>query len=158
MAFKRKISYTILCQPCWDTIPEEHCLVKVVQIYLRQHCTRKLLAQCWLRAHRHNFAGKSVAVSNMSNSLSFNQEQYHNCFCLMLALDFIYGLQDNKQQVLTSLSMQLLYYLLSICSYSHFLSNFSYVSTFSSRFFQIAASCWFQACHAIRLFQLKMVL
>ena len=28
----------------------EYCLVNVVQKHLRQHSTRKLLAQCWLRA------------------------------------------------------------------------------------------------------------
>ena len=38
------------------------------QIRLRQHCTRKLLAQCWPREHRHSFAGKP-AVSNMSGDL-----------------------------------------------------------------------------------------
>ena len=63
-----KITYTMLCRPCWNNIAQEYCLVNVVQICLRQHCTRKLLAQCWLKAHRYTFAEKP-AVSNMSGSL-----------------------------------------------------------------------------------------
>ena len=43
---------------CWPTF---HSLVNVVQIHLRQHCTRKLLAQCWPRPHTHLFAGKQPA-------------------------------------------------------------------------------------------------
>ena len=35
-----------------------YCLVNVVQIHLREHCTRKLLLQCWTRALRHVFRGK----------------------------------------------------------------------------------------------------
>ena len=58
----------MLCRPCWNNIAQEYCLVNVVQICLRQHCTRKLLAQYWLKAHRYTFAEKP-AVSNMSDSL-----------------------------------------------------------------------------------------
>ena len=41
--------------------PAFHSLVNVVQIHLRQHCTRKLLEQCWPRPHTHLFAGKQPA-------------------------------------------------------------------------------------------------
>ena len=63
-----KITYKMSCRPCWNNIALEYCLVNVVQICLRQHCTRKLLAQCWLKAHSYTLAEKS-AVSNMSGSL-----------------------------------------------------------------------------------------
>ena len=40
----------------------QHCrgmfLVNVVQIRHRQHCTKRLLVQCWPRVYRHVFAGK----------------------------------------------------------------------------------------------------
>ena len=72
----RKIPYTMLYRPCWDNIAQEHCLVIVAQVRLRQYYTRKLLVQCWTRAYRHTFTGKPV-VSNMSDSLFFNQVQYH---------------------------------------------------------------------------------
>ena len=64
----RKIIYTVLCWTCWNNIAKEYCLVNVVQICLRQYCTTKLLAQCWLKAYRYTFAEKP-AVSNMSGSL-----------------------------------------------------------------------------------------
>ena len=44
-----------------------------------QCCPRKLLAQCWPKAHRHTIAGKPN-VSNMSEGLFFNQVQYHRTF------------------------------------------------------------------------------
>ena len=64
----------MLYQPCWDNIG--YCLVNVIQTCLRQHCTRKLFAQCWPRAHRYTFAVKP-AVWNKSGNLLFNQAQYH---------------------------------------------------------------------------------
>lgn len=33
---------------------------------LRQHCTRKLIVWCWLRVHRHVFAGKLVVITRYS--------------------------------------------------------------------------------------------
>ena len=59
----------MLCWPCWDNIAKEYCLVNVVQICLRKHDTRKVLVQCWHRAHSLHFAGTLVVVSNMSGSL-----------------------------------------------------------------------------------------
>ena len=41
--FMRKLTYAISYRPCWDKLAEEYCLVNVVQILLRQNCTRKLL-------------------------------------------------------------------------------------------------------------------
>ena len=38
----RKITYTMLCRPYWNNIAQEYYLVNVVQIRLRQHCTKKL--------------------------------------------------------------------------------------------------------------------
>ena len=40
------------------TLQKMSSLYNIVKIRLRQHCTRKLLVQCWPRAHRHRFAEK----------------------------------------------------------------------------------------------------
>ena len=61
---------------CRQFSPTGHSLVNIFQIRLRQNCTRKLLVQCWPRAHRYTFAG-IPAVSNMSGDLFFNRVQHH---------------------------------------------------------------------------------
>ena len=48
----RKTTHAMLYQPCWNNIAYGYLLVNAIQIFLRQHCTRKLLAQCLPRAHR----------------------------------------------------------------------------------------------------------
>ena len=76
----RKIWNTVLTmllyRRCWNNIAWKYRLVNVVQIGLRQCCTRKLLAQFWPWAHRYTFAGKPT-VSNKSGGLFFKREQYH---------------------------------------------------------------------------------
>ena len=74
----------MLYQPCWDNIAQEYCLVKVAQIRPRQHCTRKLLAQCSPRAHRYTFAEKT-ASSNMPGGLLFKLK-YSKVFMKTLQL------------------------------------------------------------------------
>ena len=61
---------------CRQFSPTGHSLVNIFQIRLRQNCTRKLLVQCWPRAHRYTFAG-IPAASNMSGDLFFNRVQHH---------------------------------------------------------------------------------
>ena len=51
----------------WGIIAEEYCLINVVQIHLRQHCTRKALVQCW--QDRHTFAGKHSDILSQENQL-----------------------------------------------------------------------------------------
>ena len=53
-----------------------------VWIYLGQHCTRKLLVQCWPRAHRYTFSGKP-AFPNMPGGLFF---KWVHCHQTILAL------------------------------------------------------------------------
>ena len=48
---------------CWNNIAQEYCLVNVVQIRLRQHCTRDVGSK-----RIYTFAEKP-AVSNMPGSL-----------------------------------------------------------------------------------------
>ena len=60
--------------------------------------------QCWLKAHRHAFAGKPVVVvSNMPSSLIFKRVQYHRRILnlLMLARGFNYGLRDSYEHRMT---------------------------------------------------------
>ena len=96
----RKMTYTMLCRPCWNNIALEYCLVNVVQICLRQHCTRKLLAQCWLEAHRHTLAEQPV-VSNMSGSLvltGYYITEQSWLFLFNVGLGVHYGLRDNNEK------------------------------------------------------------
>ena len=39
----RKITYTMLCRPCWDNIAQENLILNIVQIHLGVHYARKLL-------------------------------------------------------------------------------------------------------------------
>ena len=57
-------------QNCIEILSSQCC-----QMRLRKHSTRKLLVQCWLRAHRYTFAVKA-AISNMSGGLFINLIQY----------------------------------------------------------------------------------
>ena len=66
----RKITYTMLCRPCWNNIALEYCLVNVAQIRLTglgQRCTKNYLRNDGSK-RRYTFAGKP-AVSNKSGSL-----------------------------------------------------------------------------------------
>ena len=108
----------MLCRPCWNSIAYEYCLVNVIQIRLIQHCTRKLLAQCWLKAHRYTFIGKP-AVSNMSGTLFLTGHYITEqswLFLLMLARK---GGNNEQGPTLTGIYTRL-HFMVSICFQSLF--------------------------------------
>ena len=96
---KRKITYTLLSPPSRDKIALEYCLVNVVQIHLRQHCPRKLFAQCWPRVQI--YFRRKTAFSNVwwflvySGTLSPNNL---DSFCSTFTQKFMYSLWDNNEQ------------------------------------------------------------
>ena len=54
------------CTKCWPTV---HSLVSVVQIWLKQHWTKKLLVQYWPSSDSHLFVENSVVLICLSQTL-----------------------------------------------------------------------------------------
>ena len=97
---------------CGINVYDEDNLYNAVSIMLEQHCIRILFSQCcpntsettlhkkcWLKTHRHTFAGKP-AVSNMPGSLLliryFITDQ--SWVFLFNVREFSYKLQDDTEQ------------------------------------------------------------
>ena len=68
-------------QPCWGSIAYyEYCLVIVVQIHLREHCTRKLLVvQCWPRSTQTCFHRKITYIYNVWSACANIAEETYLC-------------------------------------------------------------------------------
>ena len=97
----RKTTHAMLYQPCWNNIAYGYLLVNAIQIFLRQHCTRKLLAQCLPRAHRilsqENRLFKICLAACFLTGYDITEQSW--VFLFNARLGFIYGLRDNNEMV-----------------------------------------------------------
>ena len=88
--FLRKITYTMLCPPCWNNIAQEFYQVSVVQIRLRQYWTREY--------YLCNIGPECTDIFSQENQLYFQ---------ILLVACFLTGYNINKQSWLFSFNVDL---------------------------------------------------
>ena len=78
--FMKKITNTMLYRLCWDNVAQEYCLVNVVQIRLRQHCTKAffcaMLAQtaqtCFYRTITYTILSRLACANIAQENYLYN--------------------------------------------------------------------------------------